>query len=188
MPGFHVSRIAARAGPGAVNVPARSRESGLKVVDIRAGGDWPIWILSNLTPNAFNFSGLAAASMEGFLQSLKYEDPDEAALVRMLAGRKAKRAGKKRREAWQRSGTLWIEGRPIDRFGPRYQHLLDGVYAALFSQREEARRALLATRDARLLHTIGEVDPALTVLTPDELCDRLTRIRTDLLRDGDAKH
>ena len=160
-------------------------QQDLAVVDIRAGGEWPIWILSNLTPNAFTFAGTAVASMEGFLQSLKYEDPDEAALVRQLAGRKAKRAGKKRREAWQRSGTLWIEGRTIDRFGSRYQQLLDGAYAALFSQCEEARRALLATGDAVLLHTNGEGDPAVTVLTPDEFCGRLTRIRTDLRRvDG----
>ena len=165
--------------------PAGLEQRDLEVVDIRAGGDWPIWILSNLTPNGFTFAGMAVASMEGFLQSLKFEDPDEAALVRQLAGRKAKRAGKKRREAWQRSGTLWIEGRTIDRFGSRYQHLLDGAYAALFSQCEEARRALLATNDAVLLHTIGEGDPALSVLTPDEFCGRLMRIRADLRRvDG----
>lgn len=120
--------------------PARLQQRDLEVVDIRTGGEWPIWILSNLTPNAFVFAGLAAASMEGFLQSLKYEDPAEAALVRKLAGRKAKRAGKKRREAWQRSKTLWIEGRTIDRFGSRYQQLLDGAYAALVSQCEEAPR------------------------------------------------
>ena len=31
--------------------------------------------LSNLTPHAFEFEGVQCASMEGFLQALKYTDP-----------------------------------------------------------------------------------------------------------------
>jgi predicted NAD-dependent protein-ADP-ribosyltransferase YbiA (DUF1768 family) len=159
-----------------------NRRPGGEPLDVRAGAPWPVWMLSNLSPNAFTFAGLSSASMEGLLQSLKYEDPDEAAHVRSLAGRRAKRAGRKRRDAWQRSGTLWIEGRSLDRFGPRYQRFLDGAYAALFHQCHEARRALLTTDNAVLIHSIGEADPAATVLTSAEFCERLMRLRSDLRR------
>lgn len=151
-----------------------------QVVDVRAGAEWPIWRLSNLAPNMFTFAGYAVASMEGLLQSLKYQDEVDAAAVRDLAGRRAKKAGRKRRNEWQSTGTLWFRGVPLDRFGPRYQALLDGAYRALFDQSLPARTALLATGNATIVHTLGHDEPAETVLTQTEFCSRLIAIRSIL--------
>ena len=156
------------------------RASDSPVVDVHAGAEWPIWVLSNLSPNSFTFAGFTMASMEGLLQSLKYLDESDAAVVRGLAGRRAKRAGRKRQDAWQSTGTLWFRGVPLDRFGRRYQALLDGAYRALFDQSLRARMALLATGNLTIVHTLGHVDPAETVLTQAEFCSQLMMNRARL--------
>ena len=46
--------------------------------------------LSNLTPHTFEFEGVQCASMEGFLQALKYTDPLEQQAVCRLAGLEGK--------------------------------------------------------------------------------------------------
>ena len=62
-------------------------------------------------------------SMEGFLQSLKIEDPAEQQRVCGLTGETAQQAG--RRYDWAASGILWWRGTLIDRLSDDYQALLD---------------------------------------------------------------
>ncbi len=45
-------------------------------MDISSKGKGPARRLSNFAANAFVLDGVACASMEGFLQSLKFENPD----------------------------------------------------------------------------------------------------------------
>ena len=49
--------------------------------------------LSNFYPHAFTFDGVKCASMEGFLQSLKYVCPKKQRAVCALSGKDAKEAG-----------------------------------------------------------------------------------------------
>jgi predicted NAD-dependent protein-ADP-ribosyltransferase YbiA (DUF1768 family) len=148
-------------------------------IDIRAFAAGPAGALSNFAAHAFTLDGVACASMEGFLQGLKHEDPDDQACVCALAGDAAKAAGLGRR--WSDSGLLWWRGVAFDRFGPAYQDLLDRAYAALIAQAPDFRAALAATGDAPLVHSVGKRDPAETVLTEAELCERLMRLRARLL-------
>lgn len=116
--------------------------------------------------------------MEGFLQSLKFKDADMQAHICTLVGGKAKRSGANKN--WQRDQTLWWRGNPIKRDSDEYQELLDDVYEAMFTQNEKARKALLATRDANLTHSIGRSKISETVLTKTEFCSRLMGIRRRL--------
>ena len=45
-------------------------------MDIGSGTGYPSSALSNFAPHSFVFDGIECASMEGFLQSLKFQDPE----------------------------------------------------------------------------------------------------------------
>jgi hypothetical protein len=144
--------------------------------DIKAKAPFPAGALSNFAPHAFTFAGVACASMEGLLQSLKIEDIAEQERVCGLDGPVAQSVGRK--YDWAVTGTLWWRGQPYDRLSQDYQELLDRAYQALFEQSKKFRDALAASGKARLTHTFGKSDPCLTILTEGELCSRLERLRT----------
>jgi predicted NAD-dependent protein-ADP-ribosyltransferase YbiA (DUF1768 family) len=146
-------------------------------IDIKAKAPFPAGALSNFAPYPFTLDGIACQSMEGFLQSLKVEDSAEQVIVCSLVGNEAQAWG--RSKDWS-TGTLWWRGRPIDRLSDAYQELLDRAYDALFTQSPKFRKALSATADARLIHKIGKSDPCETILTEQEFCGRLERLRIRL--------
>jgi hypothetical protein len=147
-------------------------------VDIKLGNKYPSTALSNLAPHPFVFEEVECASMEGFLQGLKFKDPEMQKHICTLAGVKAKKSGAKKN--WQRTQTLWWKGQPIPRDSQEYQDLLDRAYWALYTQNSKARAALLATRDATLTHSIGRSKASETVLTKTEFISRLHEIRRHL--------
>jgi len=147
-------------------------------MDIGSGSGWPSSALSNFAPHAFVFRGFAISSMEGLLQGFKFENPEMQKHVFTLVGKGAKFKGKKKK--WFRTQTLFWQGQPIDRHSPEYQSLLDEAYEAMFSQNASAKRALLATQNAVLTHSMGRQKESETVLTRAEFCSRLMRIRTRL--------
>jgi hypothetical protein len=152
-------------------------------LDIKAKAPYPAGSLSNFAPHAFSIDAVRCASMEGFLQSLKIEDPTEQERVCGLPGPIAQSVGRKHN--WSTAGTLWWRGRPYDRLSQDYQALLDRAYDALFEQAQAFRDALAAAGAARFVHTIGRSDPCVTILTVDELCSRLDRLRRRLVEPGD---
>jgi hypothetical protein len=93
-----------------------------------------------------------------------------------LAGPVAQSIGRK--YDWSITGTLWWRGQPHDRLSDDYQGLLDRAYQALFDQSKNFRAALAASGDDRLTHSPGKSDACLTILTVDELCSRLERLRS----------
>jgi len=147
-------------------------------LDIRAKAPYPAGALSNFAAYPFVLDGVDCASMEGFLQSLKIEDASEQIRVCALSGPYAQSVGRK--HDWAISGTLWWQGRPIDRLSDDYQALLDRAYDALFAQSERFRGALAATGEATLTHKLGKSDPCETILTTEEFCGQLTRLRGQL--------
>lgn len=147
------------------------------IFDVHSSSPWPSRDLSNFAAWPFVLDGVACGSMEGFVQGLKFEDPDEQASVCGMAGYAAKKRGSNRNAAWQQNHTVWWRGQPLDRFSPGYQRLLDRAYAALVLVNPGFQRALLATGDLKISHRIGSVDPRFTVLTQEEFCSRLMSIR-----------
>ena len=146
-------------------------------MDIKSGCGYPASALSNFAPHPFVFDGVKCASMEGFLQSLKFKNPEMQEQICALVGITAKRAG--RGKNWQRTQELWWRGQCYARDSREYQLLLDRAYAAL-STNEGFQKALLATRDAVICHSIGRRKKQDTVLTRSEFCRRLTKLRTTL--------
>jgi hypothetical protein len=115
--------------------------------------------------------------MEGFLQGIKFAHPGIQCEVFELVGRAAKSRGRRKNYG----ETLWFQGKPINRFTEEYQLMLDDAYEAMFRQNKKARAALLASGKSVFTHSIGKRKQADTVLTRQEFCSRLTRIRDELL-------
>ena len=149
-------------------------------MDIGSGKGYPSSALSNFAPHPFVVDGVECASMEGFLQSLKFKEPEMQAEVCKLVGRAAKFKGKKKK--WWVKGNLYWQGREIDRFGLAYQQILDRAFIEL-SYNTKFKKALLATNDAVLKHSIGKRKQTDTILTRKEFCGRLTKIRTILMAE-----
>jgi len=152
-------------------------------MEVGSGAPYPGNLLGNYAPLAFVFDGVECASMEGLLQSFKFEEPQTQREVCMLVGEAAKQRGQARNDAWKKAQRLWWQGVAFDRHGEPYQRLLDRAFDALARERS-FRNALLATGTAVLTHSIGKRDPADTVLTEEEFVSRLMAIRARLQGAG----
>lgn len=147
-------------------------------MDIGSGHGYPADALSNFAPHPFVLDGIECNSMEGFLQSLKFSNPDMQREVCKLVGRAAKFKGKKKN--WYVKQVLYWQGKEIPRDSDEYQALLDRAYMAMATQNRGFQSALLATQNAALTHSIGKTKINETVLTRNEFCSRLIKIRTML--------
>lgn len=136
-------------------------------MDIGSGNSYPAAALSNFSPHLFVIDGVQCASMEGFLQSLKFESVDMQNYVCTLVGKAAKFKGKGKK--WFRTQTLYWRGQPIARDSEEYQQLLDRAYTAMYSN-ESFRKALEASKGCTLTHSIGKNNIRETVLTTSEFC------------------
>ena len=74
-------------------------------MDIGSGSGYPSSALSNFAPHRFVIDGVECVSMEGFLQSLKFQDIEMQKHVCTLVGKKAKFKGKKKK--WWKTQTLY---------------------------------------------------------------------------------
>jgi len=147
-------------------------------MDIGSKHGYPASALSNFAPHPFVFDGVECQSFEGWLQSLKFSNPEMQKHVCTLVGLKAKYRGKEKK--WWRDRRLYWKGEIFDRDSDEYQRLLDLAYRAMFDQNEGFRKALKASGDAVLTHSIGKTSPKVTVLTQSEFCGRLMRLRESL--------
>lgn len=143
-------------------------------MDIGSGTGWPSSALSNFAAHPFEIDGVKCNSMEGFLQSLKFSNPEMQKEVCLLVGKAAKFKGKKKN--WWRTQTLYWQDEEFARDSEEYQLLLDRAYEAL-AQNSGFRQALTMTGNATLTHSIGKIKKSETVLTRQEFCSRLMNLR-----------
>lgn len=147
-------------------------------MDIGSKSGYPSSALSNFAPHKFTFEGVECNSMEGLLQAFKSKNHEVQIERCKLVGYAAKKSGSKIN--WQREQLLWWKGKSYRRQGQEYQELLDNAYSSL-ALNEGFRRALISTDDAVLTHNIGRTNEKETVLTRNEFCSRLTKLR-DMIR------
>lgn len=146
------------------------------MIDISSKREGPAGKLSNFTSRFFLFDSVPCACLEGPIQAFKFKDIEEQKEICMLPGREAKKRGQQRNEIWQSSQTLWWMGEEYPRESDKYQKLLDRLYDVL-AHDPNFQNDLLSTGDEILTHSIGEKDPQKTVLTEEEFCSRLMRLR-----------
>ena len=144
--------------------------------------------LSNFTARNFvvtiGTESLACASMEGFLQALKYENPDAQRITAMMVGYAAKKKGRSRNRYWQSKQTLWWNAEPILRNSKAYSNLITAAYDAMYMQSESLRNDLKTCKGVNFTHSIGNNDERQTVLTEREFCAQLRRLRDKALNES----
>ena len=143
-------------------------------MDIGSGNGYPSAALSNFAPHPFVLDGIEIASMEGFLQSLKFKNVDMQKYVCTLVGKAAKYKGKDKK--WWQTQTLYWQDKEYKRDSKEYQLLLNRAYNALY-QNEGFKKALEASKTSILTHSIGKNDKSKTVLTQSKFCGRLMKLR-----------
>lgn len=151
-------------------------------MDIRSNSKYPANKLSNFAGHRFELDGVVCNSMEGFLQAVKFSNPNIQEEVCKLVGFAAKKKGSKKK--WRQRQILHWKGVEIKRDSQIYQELLDRAYGAMAAQSEGFRKALLASGDGQLKHSIGRRKINETVLTTTEFCSRLMRLR-EQIRNGE---
>ena len=132
--------------------------------------------LSNFTEHNFTLDGVECASMEGFLQSLKYLCPKKQREICKLTGKVAKEAGDGKK-LWKLTHTAFWQGKCYDRLSPEFRELIFRAYSAMYEKNASFREALAASRGAKLCHSIGEPNPKKTILTEREFLCMLYRLR-----------
>lgn len=147
-------------------------------MDIGSGKDYPSNALSNFAPHPFIIDGVEVNSMEGFLQSLKFANHDMQKEVCKLVGKAAKFKGKQKK--WWITQKLYWNNVEYDRSSEEYQTLLDRAFAEL-AKNNSFRKALIASGDSVLTHSIGKNKKSETVLTVKEFISRLNKIRKEIL-------
>ena len=146
-------------------------------MDIGSKCGYPASSLSNFSPHPFEIDGVKCNSMEGFLQSLKFSSIEMQEHVCTLIGIATKCKGHKKN--WQQRQILYWRGVEYRRSSKEYQNLLDRAYNEL-AKNTSFQKALLATGDATITHSIGKNRENETVLTEREFCSRLMKIRKRL--------
>ena len=154
------------------------------MIDIHSKEPYPSNALSNFAAYEFIVDGIPCASMEGFLQSLKFRIKTKQKKVCRLTGKEAKNSpGSLRNMRWKLTQTLYWDGVRYKRDSAEYQKLITRAYDALF-ENVDFRVALEATQNAELCHSIGGQNPRKTVLTEAEFIGQLYRLRSKLHERG----
>ena len=146
-------------------------------MDIHSKSPYPAGALSNFVAYDFIVDGVSCASMEGFLQSLKFKNTTDQINICALRGGDAKEAGLL--IDWKETQTLYWQGQAIDRHDPRYKNLITQAYDQL-KLNPKFQTALQETGSETLEHSIGISDSKDTILTEQEFITQLMRIRSEL--------
>ena len=142
--------------------------------------DWRARMLSNFSAAFFVLDGLLVASVEGFIQGIKFPEGDP---LRKLAfasvGKEAKRFSRKVEPSSQ---WVWWNGDKIAYGSLQHLILIERAIRAKFEQNSDAMKALLETRSIKLVHELGHPEGRRTSLSSADFCDILTRIREEAFR------
>lgn len=146
-------------------------------VDISSKSEFPINMLSNFANNSFTLDGVNIASMEGFLQSLKYKNTEVQRRICALTGKEAKKAGRYH-NFWRITQMLYWNGKRINRYSKEYTELITKAYDAMAESNPEFVKILLSTGYKVLVHSVGKEHKWQTVLTEEEFTEeQLVRLR-----------
>lgn len=131
--------------------------------------------LSNFTRRSFVFDGVECRSIEGVLQSMKFEGSDEQRIVCGLWGIQAKLAGELR--SWKDKQLLYWNNNSYTRESEEYLSLISRLYSSVYEQDEQFRKDIRKAARYKLVHTIGKSDPRETVLTEAEFITQLIKLQ-----------
>lgn len=142
--------------------------------------DWRAIILSNFSDFSFVIDGVAMASVEGFIQGIKWpEGHPKRELAFKSHGFAAKKLGR------GAGGKLvWWKDQEIVWRSVAHIALIDRAIRAKFEQNHGAMSALLATDGEEITHDLGRPENPNTSLPAWAFCGTLMSIRKNVLGRG----
>lgn len=106
-----------------------------KIIDIYSKSDGIAGRLSNFTERKFVFEGILCNSIEGILQSLKFEDTEkQKEICAMLPPSTAKKIGTL--QNWKDKQLLYWNGDVYERESEKYYDLIQRIFVAVYTQDE----------------------------------------------------
>lgn len=139
--------------------------------------DWRAKRLSNFSNDPFDLDGETFASVEGFIQGIKFPPNHPARLEAFQSvGMKAKKLGR-----GAQGDFVWFRGTTVIYGSPEHHGMIGRAMCAKFEQNREAMVALIATEGQVLTHDVGHPDSPKTSLPCDLFCAFLTEIRQKVL-------
>lgn len=140
--------------------------------------DWRACRLSNFSADLVVLNGQTFASVEGFIQGIKFPvDHHLREWAARSVGLQAKRFGR-----YAEREFVWWQGQTISYGSAEHYYLIERAVRAKFEQNPGAMNALLATAGLELVHDTGQAESRHTSLPAIVFCDILTRIREEALR------
>ncbi|OHA46395.1 MAG: hypothetical protein A3A80_03480 [Candidatus Terrybacteria bacterium RIFCSPLOWO2_01_FULL_44_24] len=158
--------------------------------------DWRARLLSNFAGTPFIIDDHHMASVEGFIQGIKYpEDHPNRARAFASDGYEAKRYGFKWSlvkiqktslagrsmlgKVQRQTKFVWWNGVAIPYGSAEHHALIERATREKFNQNPEATEALLATGTLTITHDLGRPESPHTSLPAAIFCDILTKIRQE---------
>lgn len=138
--------------------------------------DWRGVALSNFTMSPFVLGDILMASVEGFIQGIKFppgHDLRDEAFV--SSGWKAKNIG----ASADREGAYW-DGRRFDYGSPDHHRTIATAIRARFAQNKGLQAVLLATKGAEIVHETGMEELPTTSLPTKVFLEVMNEIRREL--------
>lgn len=133
--------------------------------------------LSNFTERHFIIDGVTCHSIEGFIQSLKFSDPEKQKEICKSVGPIAKSLGKQATKDWKLDNKLYWNGQTIDRRSDEYQEIITKLFDTVFDQDPTYREAIKQAQPFILIHSIGKLYFYQTTLTQKEFVNQLNRLK-----------
>jgi hypothetical protein len=141
--------------------------------------DWRAYALANFPLAPFVLDDVVLASVEGFVQGIKFP-PENPLRVRAFLSHsfEPKRFGEQAERV-----HVWWDGQVLEYGSSEHRTLIARGIRAKFFYNEGFRVAMLATRGIRLVHDLGAESPT-TSLPAEVFCRILTQLREELVRTG----
>jgi hypothetical protein len=147
-----------------------------------ASSDWRGHVLANFPAYPFMLDGAVLASVEGFVQGIKFPERHPSRTAAFSSwGDVAKRLGSDAERF-----SVWWNGVEVAYGADAHHRLIARAIRAKFAFNEGARLALKATEGLMLQHDIGPESPS-TSLPASVFCRILSELRDELVQTGIVK-
>lgn len=140
--------------------------------------DWRGVALSNFSLSPFLFDGVLLASVEGFIQGLKFPEGDARREQAFQSSAwEAKQAG----EQADKTAAYWA-GKHMPFGSPEHHQLVGRAVRTRIEQSPGLRQVLISTKGLVLKHETGHgPEPVVTSLPATIFCKVLTDLRDELI-------
>jgi len=150
--------------------------------DISDNRGWPYGMLDPSAPVRFEIDGVECASLDGFVESLKFSTVKEQKNITKRVGNDAKK-NSAIKDFFPHNKTadrmLHWQGESFKRNSKTFDKLIARAFREM-AKNPRYQAALLLTQDVTFTHSKGKANKKDTVLTKKELIDNLTELRAEL--------